>query len=547
MKRQHVTVSLAAITLLGAALRAHQLGLRLLWLDEARIFWVAQGSLSQVIRENATWNSAPPLFPILVGLVARLADTELALRAISWAAGTLAIPAMYLLGRRFLSQPGALFGSLLLAVAVVQIKYSQEVREYSLSVLLLVLLVTSFLQFVERPTWKRGATLAAVATVGLLTQYSLALVTLALNGVMAVHLLRMKPGRKDLLAKWSAIQALLVLVALLVIQVSLRGQWEAGGFWGGRGQYLEEGYWAGPGAISAVAFAYRGTRGLVEYAFPGLGFALLVYCGTLAVLFLRRTTLLPFLVGLPFCVFIAAALLRLYPYLPARQDLILTPLIYLVAALGIDYLMRVDRKLIWVAVVLVQVFRLAANPTVAYFRAGEKSDLGIILRPLISLARPGEPVYVCQADDPVIAYYFQIRFPQFPLIERDLGAGPRDYLDQVDRLVGEHPRTWLLINHTCGESQAFLDYIGRRWGIDLIEERLPIRLFLVEPGSRAESARFSSPIRPRSRFGRASPRLILDHERERDPPGFHCVDDPGLGSIASGGVPLDRIGPAWAL
>lgn len=471
---------LAVITLLGAALRVHQLGIRFLWLDEARIYWIARGSLPEVIRENATWNSAPPLFPILIQLVTRVADTELALRAVSLVAGTLAIPAMFLLGRRFLSHPGALLGSLFLAVSVVQIRYSQEVREYSLSVLLMILLLTSFLQFAEQPTWKRAAAVVAVATLGLVTQYGLALIILALNGVLAIHLVRVEGGRKGVLEKWSAIQALLLLGALTVIWISLRDQWEVGGFWGGRGQYLEEGYWAGSDPISALAFAYRGTRGLIEYAFPGLGFALLVYCGILIALILRHTTLLPFVIGLPFSVVIVAALLRLYPYLPARQDLVLTPLIYLAAALGIDYLIQVDRKFIWVAVVLVQVFRFGVNPTIAYFRSGEKSSLGIVLRPLIDLAKPGEPVYVCEADDPVIAYYFLARFPQYPLIERDLGSGPRDYLDQIDRLVEGHPRTWLLMDHTCGESRAFLDYLAGRWKVKLIEERLPIRLYLVE-------------------------------------------------------------------
>lgn len=485
MKRQHTAAILALITLLGAVLRAHQLGFRLLWLDEARIYWIAQGSLSRVIEENAVWNSAPPLFPILVGLVSKWSNSELALRTIPWVAGVLAIPAMFLLARMFLSQPAALIGSLFLAVAAVQIRYSQEVREYSLSVLLVILLLTSFLYFVERPTWRRAAGLAVVATVSLLTQYGLALMILALNGVMVVHLLRMEAGRKSVLVKWGAIQATLLLVVLVVIQLSLSEQWQPGGLGGGKGRYLEGGYWADSDPISAVRFAYQGTRSLIEFAFPGLVFALVVYCGVLVAVIPRRKTLLPFLLGLPFIVFIAVAILRLYPYLAARQDLVLTPLIYLVAALGIDYLMRVDRKFIWVAVVLVQVFRLAVNPTIGYFRSGEKTSLGTVLRPLTEFANPGDPVYVCNGDDPVIAYYFRARFPQNPLIVRDLGTGPRDYLDQVDRLVEDHPRTWLLMDHTCGEVAPLLDHLARRWEVDHIEERSPIRLYLVE---RSESA-----------------------------------------------------------
>jgi hypothetical protein len=66
------------------------------------------------------------------------------------------------------------------------------------------------------------------------------------------------------------------------------------------------------------------------------------------------------------------------------------------------------------------------------------------------------------------------------LVERDVGTRPRDYLDQVDRLVQEHPRTWLLMDSTCGERKPFLDHIARRWKVDLIEERSPILLYSVE-------------------------------------------------------------------
>jgi hypothetical protein len=480
MRRQHIIAILTLITTLGAALRAHQLGLRLLWVDEARIYWIAQGNLAQLVAENATWNSAPPLFPLLIALVSRWADSEAGLRALSWVAGTLAIPAMYLLGRKFLSPPGALVGSLFLGAAVVQIKYSQEVREYSLSVLLVILLLTAFVHFLERPTWKRAAAVAALATVSLFMHYGLALIVLALNGVIAVHLWRAKAERKGLLVKWSAIQLLLLLVALGVIRLSLAEQWQEGGFWGAKGLYLERGYWDGAGLSSAVRFVYRGTRGLIEFAFPGLGFALVVYCGALVAVILRRHTLLPFLLGFPFPVFIAAALLRLYPYLGARQDLVLTPLIYLAAALGMDYLIQVDRKLIWVAVVLIQVLRLAWNPTAEYYRSGEKRDQGTVLRVLLDLARPGEPVYVCDADDVVIAYYFRVRFPQLPLTERNLGTEPRGYLDQIDGLVAAHPRTWLLLDHSCGEVESFVEHLASRWEVEPVEERSPILLYLVE-------------------------------------------------------------------
>src|SRR5688572_3731497 len=57
---------LTIIVVLGAVLRLTSLGHRSLWLDEAALFWLAQGTASDVIRANATGNSAPPLFALLI-------------------------------------------------------------------------------------------------------------------------------------------------------------------------------------------------------------------------------------------------------------------------------------------------------------------------------------------------------------------------------------------------------------------------------------------------------------------------------------------------
>ena len=479
MRRALVPVLLAATTLVGAALRAHQLGLRFLWLDEGILYWIAQGSLADVLHQNAASNSAPPLFPILINLVSRWFVSETALRALPWAAGTLAVPAMYFLGRQFLSPSGALMGSLLMATAPIQVEYSQEMREYSLGVLLVVLLVAGFLHFVARPTWRRAALLTAVAAVALFSQYGLALFVLALNGGMTIHLLRMQGSRKEVLVKWIVVQCVLLVVAGAVVQLSLRGQWQTGGFYGDEGQYLAKGYWTGGGLLSALSFAFRGSRSLVEYAYPGLAFAWMFYTGALAIVILRRSTLLPFIIVFPFGAMIAAALLRLYPYLAARQDLVLTPLIYLVAATGLDYVISADRKLILLAVVLVTLVRTGASALVGYYASGEKDGLATVLRPLISLAEPGEPIYVCSARDPVISYYFDVRYPQHRLVERDPGFGPRDYLNQVDRLVEQNQRTWLLLDVRCGEVGTFLGYLRSRWEVDPIEERPDIQLVSI--------------------------------------------------------------------
>jgi len=129
-------VIIAMITLGGALLRVFDLGDKSLWLDEAVMFRIADGNLGHVLAENVLRNSAPPLFAVLLAGVARLGSSEAALRSLACLAGITTIPAIYLLCRRWVAAPWALFGAFLVALSPTQIAYSQQVREYSLTVLL---------------------------------------------------------------------------------------------------------------------------------------------------------------------------------------------------------------------------------------------------------------------------------------------------------------------------------------------------------------------------------------------------------------------------
>jgi len=221
---------LIMITGVGSALRIYHLGSKPLWYDEAVTFWIAQGNLKNILSQNSMLNSAPPLFVILTSLISRLGEAEWILRVIPWLAGSLTIPAMYFFAKQHLSKPGALIAALIIAIAPIQISYSQELREYSLSVLLSILMVSAFGWYIRDTNRRSTGILMIVIVLGLFTQYGLALINLALNGFFFIHLLQNWSNRKKLLPPWITIQFVALIAVFMVYQLSLKGQFQPGGF-----------------------------------------------------------------------------------------------------------------------------------------------------------------------------------------------------------------------------------------------------------------------------------------------------------------------------
>jgi uncharacterized membrane protein len=461
---------LIGITLLGAILRAYHLGYKPLWFDEAVIFWLSQEPLSQVLGQSSQAFSNPPIFLILITQISHIGNSEEILRGIPWLAGVLTIPAMYMLARQYLSRGGALMAALIIAIAPTQIKYAQQLREYSLSVLLAILMLFCFGFFLKKSSWRRASLLAGVMAISIFTQYGLALLILALNGVMLIHLFRNRDGRKDLLFKWIAIQSVVLVAAFVVIRLSLQAQWE-----GYRSfTHLNAGYWDKDTLFSALRFAYKGSRDLIKFAYPGYVFTLLLYVGAVVLIYLHWRSTIIYMISLPFVVVIGAALLRFYPFGGMRQDIFLTPLIYLVAALSLDYLLSFDLKRVFLSVFLFLLVWRAVPALSTYYRHAGGSGVGMIVEHLSRIAQPEDPIYIC-GSDPVTQYYFEVRFPmeQNTIIEAIRGPGPRDYIDQVDDLLVKYQRAWMLMHNGCGDMNPLVNSIDLQWDVELVEKIYP--------------------------------------------------------------------------
>ncbi len=136
---------------LGAFLRFYRLGVQSLWVDEV----LTIGSAEMGGRLGAAeffGNVQGPLHALLVHLAALVSDSTPALRAISALAGTALIPVTYLLGKAMADKRVGVLAALFVTVSPFAVWYSQELRNYSL----MMLLAAAASLFVWRAVTERG-------------------------------------------------------------------------------------------------------------------------------------------------------------------------------------------------------------------------------------------------------------------------------------------------------------------------------------------------------------------------------------------------------
>lgn len=127
--------ALAALVLLGGALRLVGLGAEPLWLDEAFTWRWAHLPWAELFGPAArTETNPPPWFAVERLVLLLLGDGAAALRLPAALLGIAAVPLGYLLGRRLAGERGGLLAALLLAVDPLLVAYAQEARGYALLV-----------------------------------------------------------------------------------------------------------------------------------------------------------------------------------------------------------------------------------------------------------------------------------------------------------------------------------------------------------------------------------------------------------------------------
>ena len=184
------SAALLVVLLLAFGLRTYQLEAQSLWSDEGLSLYRAGQLPAELLRGVitvdgvATRDTNPPFYFLLLhawqsaGGVGQVAGAGVFyLRYLSVLAGLLAVPLLYLLGRRAFGWGVGLAAALLLAISPFHVWMSQELRNYSLLVLLNLFSVYGLYRFMlarpdGEPGARRGRWLALWAAAGLLGVYT---------------------------------------------------------------------------------------------------------------------------------------------------------------------------------------------------------------------------------------------------------------------------------------------------------------------------------------------------------------------------------------
>jgi mannosyltransferase len=120
------------ITVLAAGIRFYHIGVPALWTDEAYSLWFAKLSLPDVWLWTVRIDPHPPLYYVLLHFWSMLGQQEGVLRSLSALCGTLTVPLVYLLGRTINGHRLGLLAAIFFTLSPFNLWYDQEARMYPL-------------------------------------------------------------------------------------------------------------------------------------------------------------------------------------------------------------------------------------------------------------------------------------------------------------------------------------------------------------------------------------------------------------------------------
>lgn len=459
----HVLI-LLSITLFGAFIRLYNLGHKSLWLDEAVIYQISQGSIQEVILKNSQHNSAPPLFPLLINAVSRVGDSEAFLRLIPAFAGIAAIPICYLFAKQVMSDSAALATAFIVAVSTTQVRYSQQLREYSLTFLLSFAALFSVCHFLRsKGRWSSWLLMVIAFSLSIFTQYGLVVLVVALNFVFLVAI-SSHDDKRNLVSKWMLAQLICAMAVVVVYEVALKEQYQPGGFAGA--SYLSKAYWQGGTLRSLMAFALKNTRELIDFAFHSAElFPLLVGVGLVTSLRKDRRSL-------AFSIFVASvsvtfvlASIGIFPYHGGRQTIFLTPMIYMAFGLGIAYLWMIDRgRIIAGAILLVLgVSGLLTRPTgvIWHLRSTTPEHSRPVINDLKESYRSGDAIYANYLGGYALRYYLREDARNVDISSINFLNSSGDVaIADINESISHPGRYWIFLSHCDSECNAVREYVA---------------------------------------------------------------------------------------
>lgn len=225
--------SLLAILFLGLFLRIYDLGTESIWVDEGISILLANSNLFQIVVNRAQSTHPPMYFIILHYWVNLFGDTEFSTRFLSVIFGLFSILMIYKVGTLLFNKNVGMLSSLLLALSVFHIQYSQEVRMYSLMTLLTLLSIYFFIKLLDRASFT-VSTGYIISSILLMYTHIFGLFILIAQNIYLLTLFLSKDfDYKRNFRRWIRFQIILVILYIpwIIVIASQILKLQTHGFW----------------------------------------------------------------------------------------------------------------------------------------------------------------------------------------------------------------------------------------------------------------------------------------------------------------------------
>ena len=434
----------------GTALRVYHLGVRSLWFDEAVTANTSSSTLTQMLAETRGRLTSAIIYPCILYVTEKVSRTAWAVRLPSMLASILTIVVVLSMIRAKVNWKAVLFAAAILAFSASQIRYAQEVREYSLSALWGACMIYCFLRWEVAGSPDRHPTaLYCTLFVAPLIQYGLALLACAFLVTLGLRIV----FRRSTPFKWRhAIVGATSLAAGAVLSffLTLRDQYRPGG----RGHWYLAAEYFDRRTMSLFHFLSTNSINLLRFLIPGHLFNVLVVVAVIVFCIrqvIRRdyhsATLIVFSSLL---ITIAASIANVYPYGGVRQCLFLAPAVALLVGIAFaDLTQQVSapmRPIATVALLGIMIVSLCRE-TVREWPYSEYEDTKAVLRTLQSEIGPDDEVWVNHDAAEAIQFYMQGRDHRF-VYGKYIGEEPQPYAPELLGSIDSHrKRVWLVFSH----------------------------------------------------------------------------------------------------
>lgn len=196
-------VALSLLFVLAAALRFFRIGMQSLWADEVFSLWIIPHSEDGL--HNFFKGPIHAVLLLLWSIWGGYGDAWA--RSLSAVLGLATLPLLYLLGRRLGGHAVGLTAAFLLAVSPFHVWYSQEIRNYSLLMLVAVLSQLCFLRVLDRERRRDWVLYGLTALLALLTNFAGSFLLLG-------HGLYLLLRRRDIMVRFLLVQVMVVILLL---------------------------------------------------------------------------------------------------------------------------------------------------------------------------------------------------------------------------------------------------------------------------------------------------------------------------------------------